>query len=592
MPSDLPQVVSLTRPVSPAKHLCLGHVLQQDYKSRSMSEPKLLRRPLSPKGKTERAGPSGKGHKGIVAQWVTWDWHSGASAHEEDTKFKGKHGADYGQLHLPEKSQAICMSFPDFGSEIQVPTNIERTFIIPSHPSGPPSFPMQKRRVPLRMQMPFLGDYRLLLRRDFILKGLAIVTTIHLKCLDIETRRPIISRLNYEVLTSELNARQRRGPREVHNILLTNADLPFPEPPRKPERQMELERLLDERLAERLAERLSLSPEEKKLLIEEAKEKKKKRVTYAVESELDYEAELDYDDSLISGMGSEPKLNLEEEETESMSAAYMAVLSCLMHRRTGLSLKAFFLFQLPDLSPLAGFLLYLNLSFNYLYFFPTEVFYLKQLEVLKLRNNPIKFIPDDICRMKNLKLLVMSFNLLTTLPAGLFSLPNLQGLDVSYNELEFIPNEIGKLRNLTFLNVEGNLLYVLPCGLLKLRLSCLKVENNFLHAYFWDEICHLEPQRLTDMAAFCFAKHNLWRVYRKIPRDIHEILLNFKICDCCTGPLYGKGLQFPRIFRNDYGLRLPYLFSACSPTCYSNYVAAAAAEAEAAAAATDAAAST
>ncbi|XP_060128244.1 leucine-rich repeat-containing protein 63 [Zootoca vivipara] len=465
-----------------------------------MSGPKLLRRPLSPKGKTERTGPSRKGHKGNVAQWVIWDWsYFIIGACEEDTKFRGKHGTDYGQLHLPEKSQAISSSFPDFGSEIQVPANIERTFDIPSYPSGPPSFPLHKRRVPLRMQMPFLRDYRLLLQRDFVLKGPAIVATIQVKCLDIETTRPIISRLNYEVLTSELIARETRGPSEVHTILFSNEDLPLPEPPRKSERQMELG-------------------------------------------------------------------------------------------------TAFFLFQLPDLSPLASFLLYLNLSFNYLYFFPTEVFYLKHLEVLKLRNNPIKFIPEDICRMKNLKLLVMSFNLLTTLPAGLFSLPNLQGLDVSYNELEFIPNEIGKLRNLTYLNVEGNLLYVLPCGLLKLKLSCLKVENNFLHAYFWDEICRLEPQRLTDMAAFCFAKHNLWKVYRKIPRDIHEILLNVKVCDCCTGPLYGKGLQFPRIFRNVYGLSLPYLFSACSPTCYSNYIAeaaeaAAAAEtAEAAATATDAAA--
>lgn len=161
-------------------------------------------------------------------------------AHEEDTKFKGKHGTGFDQLHLPEKSQAICLSFPDFGSEIQVPANIERTFIIPSHPSGPPSFPLQKRRVPLRMQMPFLGDYRLLLRRDFILKGLAVVATLHVKCLDVETTRPIISRLNYEALTSELIARERRGPRELHSILLSNEDLPFPEPPRKSERQMEL----------------------------------------------------------------------------------------------------------------------------------------------------------------------------------------------------------------------------------------------------------------------------------------------------------------------------------------------------------------
>ncbi|XP_025025951.1 leucine-rich repeat-containing protein 63-like [Python bivittatus] len=174
--------------------------------------------------------------------------------------------------------------------------------------------------------------------------------------------------------------------------------------------------------------------------------------------------------------------------------------------------------------------------------------------------------------MRNLKFLTVSFNLLTTLPVELFTLPNLQSLDVSYNELEYIPNEIQNLRNLTYLNVEGNLLYYLPCGILKLQLKQLLVENNFLHACFWKEIFLMQPQRLTDMAALCFVKHKLWKIYYEIPEEIQDIISNFEGCDCCNGPLYGKGFRFILIYRNVYGLRLPYQFSACSPVCYMAFV--------------------
>ncbi|XP_062981561.1 leucine-rich repeat-containing protein 63 [Elgaria multicarinata webbii] len=307
---------------------------------------------------------------------------------------------------------------------------------------------------------------------------------------------------------------------------------------------------------------------EDSILAEERKEKKKKKkVTYA-----EPERDMDVGISLVSGAGCKPQLSQEEMESDLMTNAEKEVLFCLVHKKTGLSLKAYFLTRLPYLLPLADFLVYLNLSFNCLYFFPKEVFDLKHLEILKLRNNPIRFIPEDINQMKNLKYLLMSFNLLTSLPSGLFKMQSLQGLDVSYNEIEFISSDIGNLRSLTYLNVEGNLLYVLPCGILKLQLSRLKVENNFLHAYFWSEIPQLQPQRLTDMAALCFAKHKLWGKYREISVNVQVILYNVSICDCCMGPLYGKGLRFIRIYKSIYGLRLPYLFCACSPTCYTNYV--------------------
>uniref|UniRef100_A0ACB8GEA6 Uncharacterized protein n=1 Tax=Sphaerodactylus townsendi TaxID=933632 RepID=A0ACB8GEA6_9SAUR len=154
----------------------------------------------------------------------------------------------------------------------------------------------------------------------------------------------------------------------------------------------------------------------------------------------------------------------------------------------------------------------------------------------------------------------------------LFMLPNLEFLDVSYNELEYISNGIRNARSLNYFIVEGNLLYVLPCGILKIPLKRLKVENNFLHPFFWKEIKQLQPQRLGDMAALCFVQNNLRKRYPGIPEDIQKQLDSCGTCDCCLGPLYGQGLGFLRPYRNIYGLRLPYLFSACSPACYMNYI--------------------
>ncbi|KAH0621917.1 hypothetical protein JD844_023663 [Phrynosoma platyrhinos] len=395
---------------------------------------------------------------------------------EEDKESRKTLETDDTQPAAPDKSQPIYLCLPDYDFGIQIP---KRNFVIPVQSSGPPSFPMQKRRIPIRLKIPALRELPWHLDSDFIVKGMAAVVSLRFQSLPVKIRKPILSRCNYEVLTSQLIAEERRGPTEVSTIILSYGDLPTIEH-RKPERQMLIEKML-----------------EQKSSLHEAEESFPAHVTCLADTEYD----LDFAASFVSGVAFKPQSRVQDEASQLKTKAETAVSLCLMHRRTGLSLKAYFLSQLPDLSPLADFLLYLNLSFNCLCSFPTEVFYLKHLEVLKLRNNPIKFIPEEISQMKSLKYLVMSFNLLTTLPPGLFTLPNLEGLDVSYNELETIPNDIGNLSTLTYLNVEGNFLYVLPCGIVKLDLSRLKVENNFLHPYFWNEICCFEPQRLSDMAA-------------------------------------------------------------------------------------------
>ncbi|XP_012503797.1 PREDICTED: leucine-rich repeat-containing protein 63 [Propithecus coquereli] len=109
------------------------------------------------------------------------------------------------------------------------------------------------------------------------------------------------------------------------------------------------------------------------------------------------------------------------------------------------ALQGFFILNCPDLTSLAFQLIYLNLSFNDLCYFPTEVFCLKNLQVLKLRNNPIKEIPSEIQQLKYLRIFSIAFNWINVLPPGLFRLSHLEDLDISYNEISFIPNEIQKL---------------------------------------------------------------------------------------------------------------------------------------------------
>lgn len=62
------------------------------------------------------------------------------------------------------------------------------------------------------------------------------------------------------------------------------------------------------------------------------------------------------------------------------------------------SMQAHFIPQIPELSPLSTTLVYLNLSFNELVNFPRDVLSCRELQVLKLRNNPLKDIPHDISK--------------------------------------------------------------------------------------------------------------------------------------------------------------------------------------------------
>ncbi|XP_031407891.1 leucine-rich repeat-containing protein 63 isoform X3 [Meleagris gallopavo] len=202
-----------------------------------------------------------------------------------------------------------------------------------------------------------------------------------------------------------------------------------------------------------------------------------------------------------------------------------------------------------------------------------QVFNIKSLQVLVLRSNPIRKIPNDIHRLKSLKKFTISFNLLAELPSGLFLLDDLWYLDIAYNYISYIPNDIKNLRKLEYLNTEGNQLSALPCGVLNLPLKSLRIENNFIHPLLWNEKIQSQPQKLIHLAALCFSTNNLKERYNNITEDIKKILDDFSVCDCCSGPRYGKGLQLIQMYRNVFKFgRLPFYFYACSPSCHRNFV--------------------
>ncbi|XP_032171323.1 leucine-rich repeat-containing protein 63 [Mustela erminea] len=246
----------------------------------------------------------------------------------------------------------------------------------------------------------------------------------------------------------------------------------------------------------------------------------------------------------------------------------LAIVNCQIYGRNALNLKGFFITNCPDLTILASQLVYLNLSFNDISYFPTEILCLKNLQILLLRNNPIKEISSEIQQLKLLRVFSIAFNLITTLPPGLFLLSHLEELDISYNSIASIPNEIQKLRSLEKLNVDGNELTTFPSAILKLNLKKILFENTFTHPMFWKENSLNSPPSLTHIASFFFLKNNLREYYNVIPVEIQKLLKCTSRCEWCQGPMFGEGFRVIRSYDGFGTTHLPILFLVCSSSCY------------------------
>jgi len=261
----------------------------------------------------------------------------------------------------------------------------------------------------------------------------------------------------------------------------------------------------------------------------------------------------------------------EIESDQAISPVELAVLQCIRLGGTKLILKAHFIDQLPDMSQISTSLAHINLSFNNFESIPEELLEIPNLEILKLRNNPIRVIPEGISQLTKLRNFVLSFCRLTSLPQSLFQLSNLEKLDISYNEIAFIPEELSNLRSLEVLNLEGNRLASLPSGIVLLSLRSLNVANTFTHHLFWRSVAPPQPQNLVEICATVLAKQG--RLLDIEPQDtkLKNMFAAVSSCGYCRGPKFGRGLPVIKPLEELFGVKnLPILFYVCSQDCRSN----------------------
>ena len=93
---------------------------------------------------------------------------------------------------------------------------------------------------------------------------------------------------------------------------------------------------------------------------------------------------------------------------------------------------------------------------------PEEVFKLKNLKILNLGNNNLANVPESIGSLSNLISLDLKENRLIDLPESIGNLSNLTSLYLRDNRLISLPESIGNLSNLTSLYLEVNQLTSLP----------------------------------------------------------------------------------------------------------------------------------
>lgn len=108
---------------------------------------------------------------------------------------------------------------------------------------------------------------------------------------------------------------------------------------------------------------------------------------------------------------------------------------------------------------------------------------LEEVTKLILMGKWLEVVPEDICRLTNLRVLELRFNRLTELPMSLRSLPNVRSLSVANNVFTVFPPVLLQLNALEALNLADNPLDTIPpelAGLMKLArlwLNDIAVED-------------------------------------------------------------------------------------------------------------------
>jgi hypothetical protein len=115
---------------------------------------------------------------------------------------------------------------------------------------------------------------------------------------------------------------------------------------------------------------------------------------------------------------------------------------------------------------------------------PVELFEMVQLVRLHLDCNRIRSIPDQFgFELKNLEILTLSNNNIKWLPMSLSNLKSLKSIHLSHNKFDLFPFVLCCLQTLRFLDISSNYLYDIPCEIENLiQLESLLLFQNSLQS--------------------------------------------------------------------------------------------------------------
>jgi len=150
------------------------------------------------------------------------------------------------------------------------------------------------------------------------------------------------------------------------------------------------------------------------------------------------------------------------------------------NRISGLSFYSKNLEALPNnLSNLGESIEILNLRSNQLKVIPQSVYFLDQIKILRLENNHLMNIPKGIENLKKLEELYLFNNNIQFLSLEISQLNNLQYLNLNSNQITQLPENIGYLTNLRVLDLYNNQIKSLPDSIKQIsRLERIYLAGN------------------------------------------------------------------------------------------------------------------
>lgn len=111
----------------------------------------------------------------------------------------------------------------------------------------------------------------------------------------------------------------------------------------------------------------------------------------------------------------------------------------------------------------------LDFSSDVLEFFPEEILKLKHIRILRFWGNKLSTLPEEIGQLEHLQELELMGNQIEVFPMGITDLKELRELKFGHNRLNSLPPEIGKLASLVRLRLDSNQVIKLPMEMCKLK---------------------------------------------------------------------------------------------------------------------------